>query len=646
MTDFISYYFFQGTDFILNAEDLHARVQSLRHIPRDQLQDQIEWISFEVITLSPRHVDISDKYGRCPLHCLLEVFLELNYIDQREGDLVELLMIKSKIDYKQYQDGVVLNLLKKYNLIKFYQWQLLNNKEHSLLHESLEGSEKDVIMKNKDNLDDLLQIVFVVGALRTLKVLVDMIKEAYGSKYPILPTAIAWSVLVKENCKNKFYRCFDYLLSRSDIDINEPDKNGESAFFIACRLNDSYMVNELLKKKPFLAAKNKAGAYAVVDLQSETLTNIFDACIVSKPDHLISDEKAFKIIKTFSLKVLNLENMIFMDLRNFYPVKNEEERNFDVLELIQCIGATTDLKLMLNHPVIGTILDLKWRKLRYYVLVRFSGAFMPIILAYFLSDLRLSPSELTFFMLCIGLLIIIEFISTILSILTQYGSYIFGVMCICMHFIMFMFFATSSCHKDSCPSVVGVVWLFFGMSVNGIIAIFNKTVAHYTIMLIYVAYNILRFMFFNAFMLFGFTMSYASIFYNVPLSTITNNNTEFNDIENDTDYVNSDNDTIERNRDASEMQSLGINSFNIRLIWFKTLVMLVGEIGDTIDESKSFRVYLVYAFLIFMLPIVALNLLNGLAVGNVKDVSSQAQYWHRKVQCMVLYELETMLRKM
>uniref|UniRef100_A0A336MLC2 CSON003425 protein n=1 Tax=Culicoides sonorensis TaxID=179676 RepID=A0A336MLC2_CULSO len=619
-----------------NGEDLHERIQRLRRLPRPQLQEQIEWISFEVISLSPNQIDMSDKCEKCPLHCLLETFLDLKYIDHREGDLVELLMIKSRIDYTRYQDGVVLDLLKKYNVIKFYQWQLLNNKENAFLHETLEGPQKDLILRNRDNLDDLLQMVFVVGALRTLKILTDLIKELYGSRYPILPTAVEWSVLVKDNCKNKFYRCFDYLLSRTDIDINELDKNGETAFFIACRLNDSYMVNELLKRKPFIAAKNQQDNYAIVDLQPETLTNIFDACIISKPDHLIEDEKAFKIIKTFSLKVLNLDNLIFMDLRNFYPVKNEEDRNFNVLELIQCIGSTKDLRLMLNHPVIGTIIDLKWRKLRFYVLFRMIGALIPIILAFFLRDFRMSSGEMTFFMVCLGFLIIFEFISTILTILTQHGSFMLGTMHICMYFTLFMFFATSTCH-DLCPSVVGIVWIFFGICINGIISIFNKSVAHYTIMLMYVAYNIMKFLVFNSFLLLGLIMSYASIFYDPNVKPAGAKALDV--IE-----------EVESSGDGESLTEVETDtvpnySFNVKLTLFKTLVMLVGEIWDNVDGSRSFRIYLVYAFLIFMLPIVALNLLNGLAVGNVKDISSQAQYWHRKVQCMVLYEVETMLRK-
>lgn len=581
---------------------------------------------------------MSDKYGKCPLHYLLEIFLEIKYVDRREGDLVELIMIKSRIDYQRYQDGIVLDLLKKYNMIKFYQWQLLNNKENAFMQATLEGPQKDFILRNQDNLDDMLQMVFVVGALRTLKVLVGLIKELYGARYPILPTAVEWSVLVKENCKNKFYRCFDYLLSRPDIDINEPDKNGETAFFIACRLNDSYMVNELLKRKPFIAAKNQQGSYAIVDLQLETLSNIFDACIISKPDHLIQDEKAFKIIKTFSLKVLNLDNLIFMDLRNFYPVRNQGDRNFNVLELIQCIGSTKDLRLMLNHPVIGTIIDLKWRKLRYYVLLRIVGALIPIILAFFLRDFRMSEGELTFFMICLGFLIIFEFISTILSILTEHGNYYLGLMNICMYFTLFMFFATSTC-LTICPSVVGIVWIFFGICVNGIISVFNKSVAHYTIMLMYVAFNIMKFLVFNSFLLLGLIMSYASIFFDPTGDMATDGTDEY-------DLDGSGNGTDEVEIELKDEDNAHNYYYNVKLTLFKTLVMLVGEIWDNVDGSKSFRIYLVYAFLIFMLPIVSLNLLNGLAVGNVKDISSQAQYWHRKVQCMVLYEVETMLRKM
>lgn len=624
--------------FQINAENLHARVQKLRHIHRSQLQEQIEWMSFEVITLTPNQIDMSDQYGKCPLHYLLEILIEINYVDRREGDLVELIMIKSRIDYQRYQDGIILDLLQKYNIIKYYQWQLLNNKENAFLQATIEGPQKDFILRNQDNLDDILQMVFVVGALKTLKVLTDLVKNLYGSRYPILPTAVEWSVLVKDNCKNKFYRCFDYLLSRPDIDINEPDKNGETAFFIACRLNDSYMVNELLKRKPFIAAKNQHGSYAIVDLQLETLTNIFDACIISKPDHLIQDEKAFKIIKTFSLKVLNLDNLIFMDLRNFYPVKNEEDRNFNVLELIQCIGGTKDLRLILNHPVIGTIIDLKWRKLRFFVLIRIVGALIPIILAFFLRDFRMSVAESTFFMVCLGILIMFEFISTILTILTEHGSFYLGTMNICMYFTLFMFFATSTCYT-TCTSVVGIVWIFFGICVNGIISVFNKSVAHYTIMLMYVAYNIMKFLVFNSFLLFGLIMSYASIFFDPSLIPASTDDNEY-------DLDGSGNDTDEVVEIEPEKED-GIHtySFNVKLTLFKTLVMLVGEIMDNVDGSRSFRIYLVYGFLIFMLPIVALNLLNGLAVGNVKDISSQAQYWHRKVQCMILYEVETMLRK-
>lgn len=131
-------------------------------------------------------------------------------------------------------------------------------------------------------------------------------------------------------------------------------------------------------------------------------------------------------------------------------------------------------------------------------------------------------------------------------------------------------------------------------------------------------------------------MSYASIFYDPNAHSTVIDVTD----EGELDGSGNDTDEIMETEDA-----IPNYSFNVKLTLFKTLVMLVGEIWDNVDGSRSFKIYLVYAFLIFMLPIVALNLLNGLAVGNVKDISSQAQYWHRKVQCMVLYEVETMLRK-
>lgn len=565
----------------------------------------------------------------------MDVFLDLKFTDERDGDLIELLMIRSEINYEEYQEGIVLELLQRYNRVKYYQWLILNYKEHICIDDmNATGFTEDTFTRLAHNLRDLLQVTFAVGALKMLKLLMDFISQKYGPKYPILAIAVSCNVLVKEGCKKKYYKCFDYLLDRADVDVNAVDKSGETAFFIASHIDDDYMINELLKKKPYLAALNKHKDYAVNDLPLETLMTVLDSCVSSRPDHIIKNESAFKLLKSYQLKVVDLDNLIFMDLANFFPPDEQEssQRSFRVTEFIHAIANSNHLTQALTHPVVGALLETKWVQLRRWVLFRKQTFLLPILVGFILIKIFANPQHLALVSIFILVSLVLEICVIAASFRAKYFSYVSSLISVSLLILMIVFFASGVCNETmerhrgdrnesfvtidpelekklnkGCLAVTTPMWILMGISVNYFIAFFNQTVAHYTIMLIYVAYSMIKFLISNIFLAIGFAVAYITLF-----------NPE--ELDNDS---------------------------NKKLAAFRTFAMLAGYI-DGVERSnyRGIWTYILHAFLIFMIAIVALNLINGLAVGDVNYIQTQAQFWHRRVQCIMLYEVEVILKRL
>lgn len=549
---------------------------------------ELEWICYAVIVLPVHEIDVLEK-GKCALHVLLDVFLDLEFTDERDGDLIELLMIRSDINYEEYQDGVLLELLQKYNRVKYYQWLILNYKEHVCIDDmKATGFTEDTFTRLAHNLRDLLQVTFAVGALKMLKLLMDFIGHKYGTRYPILPIAVSCNVLVREGCMKKYYKCFDYLLDRADVDLNARDKSGETAFFIACRIDDTYMINELLKRKPYIAALNKNKDYAITDLEPDTLTTILDSCVSSRPDHIINNEAAFKLLKSYQLSVVDLDNLVFMDLTNFYPPDEKEsaERSFRVTEFIHAIANSNQLTQALKHPVIGALLETKWVQLRRWILIRKQTLLLPILVGFVLIKIFANPQHLALVSIFILISLVLEVVVIFASFRAKYFSYISSTLAVSLLMIMIVFFASGVCnetmerhgHKNEsvdatqpevnfklykgCLAVTTPMWILLGISINYFIAFFNQTVAHYTIMLIYVAYSMIKFLISNVFLAVGFAVAYITLF-----------NPE--ELDNDS---------------------------NKKLAAFRTFAMLAGYI-DGVERSnyRGIWTYVLHAFLIFMI---------------------------------------------
>lgn len=388
------------------------------------------------------------KECMCLLERLLWVLLQIEYKDKQPTDVVELVLVKSNLDYAVYKNRRVLFLLKEYDKmldhsVKYLQWQIFSgvaekyivrqrhsqrsssfttaNSEVSEPANTLEDEEEalfwltlDEAINTPDLLDELFEAVFPSGSLEMLKYLLNQIKKR-GLKRklecPVLVNAVYWSIYVKDENEQKFYNCFNHALEIEKNNLGATDPiYGDTALHIANDFRDKYMTKKLLDKHPPIAIKNKKEKFPISNISKGGFKHFLDSLITDVPTKFLTSLEVWKIIKGIYIDEYDLENVIFIDFNTFISKNPDNNLEFHDLELIKEVKDSKELWELIDHPVISTLLELHWKEFKYWIIL---DQFFAIIIAsvtlfvgFFVNNIMQVSENLDFLIFVITLVVI------------------------------------------------------------------------------------------------------------------------------------------------------------------------------------------------------------------------------------------------
>lgn len=598
------------------SKSVIEEVRLLNGLEKGELNQRVQCISEQILRSTSYNVDaVDERDEKCVLHLLLEIFIRVGYKHSSEFDIVENILFASKIDYETYDDGKVLELLVKYDIIKYFQWQIINDKEDDFYREFEEQSKR--MQTDQRALNDLLEVALAFGSVNIYKYLTNWIHNNYSGtifECPVLVKAASWSIYVVEDRKPGFYECFNYVLNQHQTDVNAEDTNGNTALHHACFNKEAYLIKALLAKKANIdIVCLKKG------MPSDLFASYLDSLVTSVPEDLTRSGLTKFGEARLKQKYVD-DRMIFINLKSFVHCP------ITYIEVLNLISLHHDYRHLLHHPVLGALQDLTWQLMYWKRVILNTPTMMTRIL--FLMFIFLPyTSEIEGIHIFVKIVVSVVIIGKIyLSIyLFEYyrgthrvnqkffNSVLFlKFINICAYFT-FVFFIFGSCTVVKCPDTMALTFMYFAINITLSIGLFSPAVARYNFMLLKILINALKFLASISFLIFGFALSFVALF-----------GKSFGEIPKEEELPVLGVDVRTRNNFAElrtnetktgEAESQRFDFYAVAVL--KTLFTLSGEIDENSFRYQTFWSCLFLATFILVIPIMAVNLLTGLAVGDV-----------------------------
>uniref|UniRef100_A0A336MVB8 CSON005279 protein n=1 Tax=Culicoides sonorensis TaxID=179676 RepID=A0A336MVB8_CULSO len=650
---------------------IHDSLRDLGDKDAETKAEVLKTLHREILYVPSSLLEERDKSDMCLLHRILLTFPKSLKKDDHSNEMIKLVLMKSNTNFKQ-EDRKILRLLKSYDKqepysVKFFQQQILNNQEAGFMLRMLRSEEeRQHAIGIQKNFRDLLEVAFAIGNVTTVEYLVKQGRQFYKPgelEYPVLTVAILSSIYVKAEYKEKYFKCVDYVLFQADTDINARDINGNTALHI---VNDDIVLQKILRKKPMISIQNKKGQFPFHNVTLDLLTNILNSIVTNVPSRIMDDPNFWEVIKT---KELALKNMIFIDFTALCP------EDVNILDFIKEIETTKHLTTAINHSVVTTMLELSWMEFKQWIKLERQAMFVALFFAmllFFVQDktyvviLGIMTSLVLVFEVLKVYRCFLQFISNkykrLIDFLNEkrkfwmeaiktrsleranstkdteneeevessqvpeefvpmYRIYTFLLLDLPL-LLLLMLYSIYSYHDKDCDWIIGLATILSAFNITIFHSFFNEMVANYLIMLLHVAFNGFRFLLSTSFILLGFALSFMKL--------INNFDSAF---EHEID-------SMELKKNKTEILSVGKS---ITLSILKTIVMATGELEAATLEFHYMISYLIFVLFIFAIPIVFMNLLNGLALEDVQQIKKEAKFLYRKFQLMFLCEVDYLI---
>lgn len=385
---------------------------------------------------------------------------------------------------------------------------------------------------------------------------------------------------------------FHFLLDHDKVGKNYIIKT--ATFKELQRLGAKRTLECILYKKPFLGTLDEKGELAISGIGRDLLERLFNSLIEPQ---------------------VNNKRMVEMDLGCFIPSKEyiDEYPEYNEMKLFYHIAEAIDLRPLLAHPVVETLITLKYKKLSVFNwdLILWRIVVLTVVfLNYVLPSETVTGLSWTIF----AILLVSEFYAYFESP-SQIRIFLFGFLNLTTLTALFMFLHNNCVvhvHNE-CPNITGFGSILLAINVTFIMCFFSRHISVYVFMLFNVARNAFRFILAISIMMLGFAYCLSKNLGELDGFELTQQ--------------------TEGNQTDTTMGSL------VKTI-FKTFVMLSGELEARELPYLHHLSYFVFLVFVFFVPIVSLNLLSGLAVGDVQEIKSNATLWHLTTITMFLYWYE------
>ncbi|XP_037820859.1 transient receptor potential cation channel protein painless-like [Lucilia sericata] len=629
------YFFYKATKFACNSEDpdnfealcsyktvvymdLFLLDTLTKKLNNDNVMNLKQFIQYALrFGVSP---NIAQQEEITPLHNVIEN-IHLDYANKWQ--IIQIFLLYPDIDIDTFRQGEVRNILerdypniklperittikslknclkssniKRFNLI--YSEHLHTNSgedvNNVLLLESIvleEDEAFDIIFRIlKDNVPYesvclFIQIAYETGNARALyKLLTIHDIKLYPNLFKDFVNYLFRKSRHDVTLYNKILNCFYFILDFEQIDINELDYYEGTALHRAIQQGYVDLTKILLKKGANLCIKHDKQQIPLISLPPAILEEHLDDCITTNW-YFGSDPETTEIKISF---------------KNFNTKKWNVIISKQVLPAIACMAKSPTHRYLLQHPVISSILHLKWQKASYIFYTNFYLClfFIVSIITHIILNISLGNHEtavgISLTCSCLGMTYLfirecIQFVISPWKYLKCFRNY--------MEILLIIFAILSCLYSNRDLEVACILLLAYELfCLVGSLPI--AVISTHMLMLETVCISFIKSFLFYSIFIFTFTLCF---------------------------YIKSDQESDKASVISSEEE---FNRFSTPMKgFFKTIVMFIGEIdASNLNLDSSYSLLLFLSFILFM-TLILFNLLNGLAVSDTQEIRNQAEF--------------------
>ncbi|XP_050525042.1 transient receptor potential channel pyrexia [Daktulosphaira vitifoliae] len=438
------------------------------------------------------------------------------------------------------------------------------------------------------------------------------------------------------------FKCFKILLEKSEVNpselnINQTDDKGNTCLHYAAKSGDREYILALLKYGAYVGKKNILGDPPLADINPRILETHLNSCI--KTNGKSPKDVNYEIIFNYDFlcppKIYS-QNKSDTNIQRQLEGQTYIPESIPETDPLLYISEVPELRPLLNHPVLTSFLHLKWFTIkRYYkVNLAFYIAFWALLTTYTLLTFRMgvhnenmaltrtnvtqfSTNKIPYgndmavilwvivlgFLMALSVREIFQLISSPIMYLTSWENWLE----ICLIVLTAILMLCEMPGKISRNQISAIIIL---LSWGELILLVGRhpVLATHLEMFKRVTKNFLKFLVWYSILIFAFALSFYMLFRNDD-----DNDNKFNDPSSAT---------------------------------FKTIVMLTGEF-DTFG-SLPFNLHPIvshalFLLFIFLVAIVLVNLLNGLAVSDTAAIRADAEIVAHVSRVKLVHYFETMI---
>lgn len=453
-----------------------------------------------------------------------------------------------------------------------------------------------------------IECACIYGHWQTLEILLQSPKINLNTAEPLV-SIIVKNIGEQSSSKCNYEKCFQILLKRSDIDLDQQDIYNCSALHYAVKYSNKNAILTLLKHGAYIGVKSSFDQYSISNINPKVFEQHLDSCITTN-DFRMGDD--------------NFE--ICFDYKNLVPVSTRQQRKESVDEdsivcgdemaPIEFISKSNELRHLIKHPIITSFLFLKWHRLAFifYMNLFVYCMFTASILAYIFSCYRDENSsgalkELLRGISCVlTIIIFLREISQVVFAPRKYFQNLENYLEIALLLMVSLILCNVRVTETERRTIAAITILLVAgelFILLGSLEIFSFS-THF-IMLKTVATSFIKGFAFYVIILGAFSLCFYALLNepSEPKDKITENHI---------------NPTLTDLDKTEEEEEADFNKFsNVGLSIMKTVVMLTGEFdAASINFNLNAWSYIVFLAFLFLISTVLFNLLNGLAVSDTQ----------------------------
>uniref|UniRef100_A0A1S4HBS2 Ion transport domain-containing protein n=1 Tax=Anopheles gambiae TaxID=7165 RepID=A0A1S4HBS2_ANOGA len=422
---------------------------------------------------------------------------------------------------------------------------------------------------------------------------------ALVNKDPLLSLLVKKIDVYKDKKESSYIRSMRILLNDPRLDIDKIDVKKCTAMHYAVKYKNDYAQELLLDEGAYIWGENIFGDLPISEMDSSLLEKHLDSCVTNN-DCKPGDE----------------DYEVRISFANFIPPALNPNSEDEMRPIVR-IAQSPNSKHLLWHPVISSILLLKWMKvihLLYLNLVICTVCFVSfatyIVFCYAREDTILK--QLLYCLSVLGCVYLIVREASQLRL--SPATYLLSMENL-MEILLIGGYVAVLAHESADETwsmvLVGVL-LLLGVELTlqfGMLPV--NSIATNMVMLKTVTKNFLIFLSLYSIILASFTLSFYTVFKMKDIAQLH----ETNGPEQATGH----------NQDIED-EHLFHNFGEIQLALIKTTVMFTGEFDAAdLPYKSSWPMYVLFPVFVFSVTIVINNLINGLAVSDTTTIRAESE---------------------